>query len=428
MIKNIAVLTAIFISFTSGLGQAKVYIDLSAPSERRMPVAIGEFRELLAQGALPQDPSGAIGAALAQTLRGDLVFSGLFSIMDAKGITEKDFGPCRSIGADTLVAGGYTVDKDRLSLEVRLLDCVAEKVLLYKRYIGSTNNPRRLIHYFADQLYESLTGRKGVFSTKILFVSNLPGNKEIFSADYDGGNVMQLTRNKHINLSPQWSPDGRKVIYSSYKNGEPNLYMFDMRSGKDARVSSRPGINVGGRFSPDGTRIALTLSAEKSPELYILTLATGEYTRLTDNYGIDVSPTWSPDGQRIAYTSDISGNPHIFVIDLTTGKSVRQTFEGKYNSSPAWSPDGAYIAYARADGGAFQIWAMDVVTGSARQLTFQGNNQSPSWSPDGRHIIFSNSNNDKGSLYVMHADGTGLRKVITGIGNESSPAWSPYLQ
>jgi len=428
MIKKIAVLTAVLVTFTAARAQAKVYIDLSAPSERRMPVAIGEFRELRPQGAQLQDPSGAIGAALAQTLRGDLIFSGLFSIMDAKGIKEKEFDLCRSIGADTLVAGGYTVDKDRLSLEVRLLDCVAEKVLLYKRYIGSTNNPRRLIHYFADQLYESLTGRKGIFSTKILFVSNMLGNKEIFASDYDGGNVMQLTRNRHINLSPQWSPDARQVIYSSYKNGGPNLYMLDMRTGKDTNISSKPGINVGGRFSPDGTRIALTLSAEKSPELYIVTLATGEYTRLTDNYGIDVSPTWSPDGRRIAYTSDISGNPHIFVIDLAAGKSVRKTFEGKYNSSPAWSPDGAYIAYARADGGEFQIWVMDAATGGTRQLTFQGNNQSPSWSPDGRHVIFSGSDNGKGSLYVMHTDGTGLRKVITGIGSESSPAWSPYMQ
>lgn len=428
MIKKIAVLTAVFISFTAARATAKVYIDLSAPTERRMPVAIGEFQELIAPGAQRQDSTGAIGAALTETLRGDLTFSGLFSIMAAKDLGEVDFNKCRSIGADTLVVGGYSVDKDKLSIEVRLLDCVAAKILLYKRYVGSTNNPRRLIHYFADQLYESLTGHKGIFSTRILFVSDVTGNKEIYAADYDGGNPMQLTRNKHINLSPQWSPDSKKIIYSSYKKDTPSLYMLDMRTGVDTTVSSKPGINVGGRFSPDGTRIALTLSADNSPELYIINLATGEYNRLTDNNGIDVSPAWSPDGKRIAYTSDISGNPHIFVIDLSTGRVERQTFEGKYNSSPAWSPDGSYIAFARADGGTFQIWVMDSATGNARQLTFQGKNQSPSWSPDSRHIIFSGSENGRSNLYVMHADGTGVRKLNTRIGNESSPAWSPYMQ
>ena len=428
MLKKIALIAAVFLALTAAAASAKVYIDLSAPTERRMPIAIGEFNELTTPGTGKHDPSGAIGANLVETLKGDLAFSGLFSIMEAKEIGEVDFEQCKSIGADTLVVGGYGIDGEKLNLEVRLLDCVAAKILLYKRYIGSTNNPRRLIHYFADQLYESLTGRKSIFSTKILFISDATGNKEVYTADYDGANPVQLTRNRHINLSPQWSPDGKKIIYSSYKKKTPSLYMLDMRTGADTAVSSKSGINVGGRFSPDGTRIALTLSAEKSPELYILNLATGEYKRLTDNYGIDVSPSGSPDGKHIAYTSDISGNPHIFVIDLSINKPERQTFEGRYNSSPAWSPDGSYIAYARADGGAFQIWVLEYATGSTRQLTFQGNNQSPSWSPDSRHIIFSRSENGGSNLYVMHADGSGLRRLDTGAGSKSSPAWSPYIQ
>lgn len=428
MIKKIAILTSVFMIFTAACASAKVYIDLSAPSERRMPVAIGEFQELALPGTGQQDSTGAIGTALTETLKSDLAFSGLFSIMAAKDIGEVDFDKCRSIGADTLVVGGYSINKEKLSIEVRLLDCVAAKILLFKRYVGSANNPRRLIHYFADQLYESLTGRKGIFSTRLLFVSDATGNKEVYAADYDGANLTQLTNNKHINLSPQWSPDGKRIIYSSYKKTFPSLYMLDLRTGVDTAVSSKTGINVGGRFSPDGTRIALTLSAEKSPELYMLNLTTGEYSRLTDNYGIDVSPTWSPDGKRIAYTSDTSGNPHIFVVDLLIGKSVRQTFDGKYNSSPAWSPDGKYIAYARADGGAFQIWVMDMETGSSSQLTFQGNNQSPSWSPDSRHIVFSSSENGTNVLYIMQADGTGLRKLNIKINNVTSPAWSPYMQ
>lgn len=428
MLKKILVLTAVFISFTTSLATAKVYIDLSAPTERRLPLAIGEFTKTSPAGALPDEASDRIGQTLSDTLRADLGFSGLFSVIDAKGIGEAAFKQCLSKNADALVAGVFSVDKEKLSIEVKLYDCVAGKLLFYRRYIGSTKNPRKLIHYFADQLYEALTGRRGVFSTRILFVSDKTGNKEVYSSDYDGGNVIQLTRNRHINISPQWSPDGGKVIYSSYKNGEPALYMLDLRTGKDTAVSARPGINIGARFSPDGARVALTLSGEKSPELHILTLATGVYTRLTDNYGIDVSPTWSPDGTRLAYTSDTSGNPHIFMIDLTVGKSTRLTYDGKYNSSPAWSPDGKHIAFSRSDDAGFAIWVMDASGGNERQLTSEGNNQSPSWSPDNRHIIFSGTASGRTSLYIMQADGTGIRRIETGVGGESAPAWSPYMQ
>ncbi|MBI5561278.1 MAG: Tol-Pal system beta propeller repeat protein TolB [Deltaproteobacteria bacterium] len=430
MIKKLFITAVILISaIAPSPARSNVYIDLSAPSERRLPVAIREFRHKPAQGAaLPDDASKKIQKSLSEALRGDLGFSGLFTIIDAPGEDGADLKKCRASAADALVAGEFSVEKDKLTVEVKLYDCVGGGELLYRRYIGSANNPARLIHYFADHLYRELTGKKGIFSTRILFVSDRTGNKEIYAADYDGGNVMQLTRNGHINISPQWSPNGKKVIYVSYKSGTPGLYMLDMRSGSDSAVSAKVGINIGGRFSPDAGRIALTLSGEKSPEIYILTLDTGDYRRITDNYAIDVSPSWSPDGSKIAYTSDISGNPHIFMVDLNEGKPKRLTYDGKYDSSPAWSPDGRSIAFSRSNGADFDIWVMDSTGGNERQLTFQGGNQSPSWSPDGRYIIYSGGNGAKTALYIMQADGTSVRKIDAGGGNISGPAWSPYMQ
>ncbi len=417
---------------------AKVYIDLEAPAIKKLPIAIQEFREApAAPGKADEKLSRSIKAELGDALSGDLRFSNLFVLIKKEafledpanaGMTAKETGfkDWRAVGADALIKGQFTIDSDSLTVEVRLFDCVDEKEILGKKYVGSVSNPRRLAHYFAGQIYEELTGRKGIFATRLLFVSARGGNKEVFTADYDGRNVRRLTRNRAINLSPRWSPDGKKIIYTSYKKGPPVLFMLDLSTGEDIAVSDRPGINIGGALSPDGSIAALTLSAEKSPELFLLDLNTRKYRQLTDNYVNDVSPAWSPDGKRIAYVSDSSGNPNIFVLELATGAAKRLTYGGKYNASPAWSPDGSRIAFSRMDNGGFNIWVQGPQDAEATQLTFEGDNRAPSWSPDSRQIVFSRGARGSSSLYIMNASGLGLVKLDTGANSETQPAWSPF--
>ncbi len=437
--KRIIFFIMIALAALSGPACAKVYIDLAAPSQSAVPVAVEEFRDLGGQGA-PADKAAldTIRKELYDAIATDLRFSGFFKVIDKKaniedpaksGLTESgtDFRSWRAIGADALVKGGFLLEGDKLTVEIRFFDCVTEKLVTGKKFSGSSKNPRRIIHFFSDAVYEELTGKKGVFTSKVLFVSGSGGNKEIYVADYDGRNATKLTRNRSINLAPQWAPDGRSIIYVSYKRGTPAMYSLDLTTGRDEAVSSRPGINIGGMYSPDGSRIALTLSGERSPELYLLDLQTKEYKKLTDNNGIDVSPAWSPDGGRVAYVSDTAGNPHIHVLDLATGNSKRLTFKGKYNSSPSWSPDGRKIAFARSDGGRFNVWVMGPDGQGLTQLTFDGDNRHPSWSPDGRYIVFSSSEGG-GSLKIIRADGTGALKLNTGVKGEKAPAWSPYLR
>ncbi len=412
----------------------KVYIDLSAPAERKLPIAVEDFVLLDAGKDNAPDDLKAIGRELMDAIKDDLRFSNLFTIVkngpkayESSPSGEEGFERWRDAGADILVKGAFSAGKDGLTVEVRLYDTVNEKRIMGKRYIGPATNPRRLIHYYGDDLYEALTGRKGIFSTRLLFVSDRSGAKEVYMSDYDGKNVAQVTRNRSINLSPQWSPDGKKVIYTSYKSGTPVLYLLDLRTGKESVVSAKEGINIGGRFSPSGDSVALTLSGEKSPELHILNLKTKAYRQMTSNYGIDVSPSWSPDGKSLAFVSDISGNPHVFVLNnMEDGRAKRLTFEGIYNASPAWSPDGKKIAYSRSDAGPFNIWVMNSDGSETRQLTFEGNSSSPSWSPDGRHIVFASASGGKSALYIMRPTGEGLTKIPS-QGNGFSPAWSPHL-
>ena len=435
-----AALTIAFLFILISPAWAKVYIDLAAPSVKKVPIGVQEFKDL---GSPPSASEKAEREKLKKELMDavvtDLKFSGFFSVIDQKaniedpassGITaaETDFKSWRAIGANAIVKGGFLVEGDRLTVEVRFFDTATERQILGKRLAGSLRNPRRIIHYFSDSLYEELTGNRGVFTTKVLFVSGSGGNKEIYIADYDGRNAMKLTRNRSINLSPQWSPDGRRMLYVSYKKGTPAMYLLDLTTGRDEQLSTKPGINISGRFSPDGSKVALTISGEKSPELSILDLNTREYRKLTDNHGIDVSPAWSPDGGKLSYVSDSPGNPHIHVLDLHTKNIKRITFSGKYNSSPAWSPDGKLIAFARSDSGKFNIWTVRPDGTGLTQLTFEGDNRNPSWSPDGRYIVYSSTVRGAPSLKIMRADGAEIMKLNTGIGGERAPAWSPYLK
>jgi TolB protein len=418
--------------------RAKVYIDIDAPSGQKLPIAIQEFQ-------ITETRDKNISTAkyarsdITKTLKGDLLFTGLFSIIDkdayiedpASGLTgsETDFNSWRVIGADALIKGTIKVVGESLTVELRLYDTVKEKNIAGTRYIGKIINPRIIAHRFADEIIEELTGEPSIFSTRFLFVGERTGNKEIYMADYDGENVRQLTHNASINISPRWSPDGNKVMFTSYKLGSPVLYERIITTGRERAISKSKGINIGGRWSPDGTKIALTLSVDRNPELYILNTKTKKRKRVTRNHGIDVSPSWSPDGKRLVYVSDIAGNPHIYMLNSNGGIPKRLTYKGKYNATPVWSPDGTRIAYSRMRDGKFNIWSMRTDGSDERQLTFTGNNESPSWSPNSRYIIFSSSKNDEPSrLYIMRYDGTNRREVPIRLDNVHSPSWSPFLK
>jgi TolB protein len=404
--------------------EEKVYIDIDSPGARVIPAAVAEFTPL----------DGTVGAEarneLYSALTGDLEFAGIFSVIEKEAHLEKpsldktDFGLWRAVGAELLVKGGAREDKGKLTAEFRLYDAVREKELFSKRYVGKPENPRALAHRFADDMLEKLTRRRGVFSTKLAFVSDRTGSKEIYISDYDGKNVEQLTNFRSITLTPRWSPDGKNILFTSFAKKEPHLYMIAVKGGAPKVVSAVSGLNIAGSFSPDGTRIALTLTGKKSPEIFILDMEKKTYTQITDNASIDVSSSWNPGGDRIAFASDASGKPQVYVIDFVRKTPVRITFEGEYNSQPVWSPDGKSIAFSGGDAANPLIWVAR--NGELLKLTQGGADVSPGWSPDGRHIVFSREKAGRSKIYIVSAAGGALREIDAGPGNSTSPSWSPW--
>jgi TolB protein len=416
--------------FWPGPGYGKIYIDINSPYARKFKIAIPDF----ANGTAGEEQKD-LASKLPEVVSNDLDLSGYFAPMD-KGaflspnpglrLEEIRFKDWSVIGTELLLTGKYVVYGNRLEVEIRLFDVFYGRQLLGKRALGDLTQQRYLMHRLADEIIRALTGEPGIFSTKVAFVGTATGQKEIYTADYDGFNLRQITADKSIALLPRWSPDGQKLMFVSYRGGGgPVLYMKELDSGNLKRISARDGLNIGASWAPDGSKLATTLSMDGNPDIYTIDPGGRILERLTNHWGIDVSPSFSPNGKRIAFVSNRSGSPQVYVRDLAKGTEERLTFDGNYNTSPVWSSLDK-IAYTSMNQGHFDIFSINPDGTQPRQLTdAQGNNEDACWSPDGRYIMFS-SNRDGGAyhLYLMTANGQNQRRIGSLKGQQTSPTWS----
>jgi len=425
----LAIFLVISLSFP-GHTLGKIYIDINAPSVRKFKIALPDFKN---QSTNNQHPE--LYNKLPAVISNDLDLSGYFSAMDKEAFLEKDadaltleqirFKDWSVIGAEILLKGSYTCIGGSLEVEIRLFDVFWGRQILGKRVLGEIRNYRHLMHRLGNDIIRTLTGHPGIFLTKVAFVANASGHKEIYECDYDGYNVRRITEDRSIVLLPRWSPDGTKILYNSYKDGGPMLYMKEKTSRTVRRISARSGLNIGASWAPDGSRVALTLSLNGNPDIFMIDLSGKIIRRLTDHWSIDVSPAFSPDGKKIAFVSNRSGSPQIYVKDLANGREQRLTYEGTYNTSPSWSSLNR-IAYVSMGGGSFDIFSIDEEGGQLRRLTNdQGNNEDPCWSPDGRYLMFSSNREGRYNLYIMNANGQNQRKVTSLEGDQTAPSWSP---
>ncbi|MFZ0451966.1 MAG: Tol-Pal system beta propeller repeat protein TolB [Desulfatiglandaceae bacterium] len=421
----------LFLTFFSLSGEAhsRLYIDINAPSMRKFKVAIPDFRNLSKGNGCPE-----FSSKLPAVMANDLDLSGFFSPMDKSAFIEESPALMREdirfknwsvIGAELLVTGGYTCIGNSVEVEVRLFDVIWGKQILGKRALGSIKDYRLVMHRLGNDIIQLLTGHGGIFLTKLAFVGNATGHKEIYTSDFDGFQPRRITSDRSIDLLPRWSPDGKSLLYNSYKDGGPMLYVRNLQDGSVRRVSGRKGLNIGAAWMPDGKRLALTLSQKGNPDIYLINLKGKRLRRLTRYWGIDVSPAFSPDGKKMAFVSNRSGYPQIYILDLEKGTEGRLTFEGKYNTSPSWSSLGR-IAYTSKDRGLYNIVTIDPEGGDVRQLTEnQGNNEDPCWSPDGHYLVFSSDREGQYHLYLMTANGQSQRRITFMKGDQTAPSWSP---
>ncbi len=411
----------------------RIYIDINAPYLRKIPTAVPIFRD-----AAVGEPHHEFAKMLSDLLAESINFTGFFKILDRESFLENpqeaglmqhtiNFKNWTDVGAELLVKGGFENKGDVLEVELRLFDTFGGRLIVGKRYAGGTEDHRRIIRRFCDEVILRLTGHPGIFSTQIAFVSTTTGAKEIYIADFDGYDPRQFTNTQTITLFPAWSSDGRWLAYTDYRRGRPDLFIRQIRD-KQGTAVSLGGSSITPAWAPGQFALAASLSHEGNPSIYLLSGNGKILRRLTHHWGIDVAPTWSPDGKRLAFVSDRSGSPQIYIQDIEGGSVRRLTYEGSYNTSPQWSPRGHYIAYVGLKNGLFDIYLMGVDGRGPIQLTSgAGDNESPTWSPDGSLIAFSSTREGPSRIYVMNANGTDQRRLLVLGGEQTNPSWSPRL-
>lgn len=435
-LQNVAIIVIGCILIASGSSFAQSgsdpydYIDISNPFLRKIPLAIPLFKN---ETGTAQE--ARLSEASADLLSASLEFTGYFKILDRQAFLfnpqsdgilapQINYANWTVIGAELLITGLYEENNGKIAMELRLFDTFKGQRILGKKYSGEMADQRRIIHRFCSEVIQYLTGSKGVFGSKIAFVSTGSGNKEIYSCEFDGYNTQQLTRNHSITLFPAWSSDGRYLAYTSYKQGKPDLFIKNLAEMQETSIAKK-GLNMTPAWVPGKFELAATLSFSGDQEIYLLTGSGKIIKRLTNMQGSDISPAWSPDGKKLAFVSNRSGNPQVYIQDMDSGKVRRLTYQGNYNTQPNWSPQGNKIAYASFGDDRHNIFIIDAEGQQPIQLTFEsGDNEAPSWSPDGSLIVFSSTREGPSRLYVMTASGTDQRRLLALDGEQTNPKWS----
>jgi TolB protein len=405
-----------------------------------LPAAWGQFRVEVTGVGLTQLPISIVpfrGEAqaphkIAAIIQADLERSGHFRAVDPAGValdetSRPDVTPWRQKGADSLAVGSVTRLADgRWDVRFRLWDVVRGQDLGGQSYAVAADDVRLAAHRIADYIYEKLTGEKGIFSTRIAYVTKTANRYNLWVADSDGENAQSALSSAEPIISPAWSSNGGQIAYVSFESRKPVVYVHEVSSGKRRLIANFRGSNSAPAWSPDGRTLAVTLSRDGGSQLYTIDANGGEPRRLTQSAGIDTEPTYSPDGRNIYFVSDRGGAPQVYRMPASGGNPERVTFTGSYNISPALSPDGRWLAYISRVGGAFKLQVMELGSGTVNSITDTTADESPSFAPNGRLIVYATRQNGREALMTSTLDGKIKARLSGQSGDIREPDWGPF--
>lgn len=433
------VLIALFASVLAfGVAQpasAALQVDVNQGNIQPLPIAIPDF-----VGVASGDASH--GQDIAKVVRADLERSGLFRPLDPKSYIDQisninvapNFQNWRVITAQGLVTGQVAMQPDgRLRVDFRLWDVYGESQMLGLQYFTQPNNWRRIAHMVSDAIYQRITGEKGYFDTRIVFVSEsgpaLKRVKRLTIMDEDGANPNYLTQGQFMVLTPRFNPSAQMIAFLSYVTGKPRVYLFDLETGRQEKLGDFPNMTFSPRFSPDGNLVAMTLETGGNSDIYLMDLRTRQTKRLTFDPAVDTAPSFSPDGKQIVFESDRGGSQQIYVMNLDGSNQHRITFGEGRHGTPVWSPRGDLIAFTKQSASQFGIAVMRPDGTGERILSHGWEDEGPTWAPNGRVLMFTRTiQGGRGSqIWSVDVTGRNLRRVAT-PGDASDPAWSPLIQ
>jgi TolB protein len=408
------------------------YIDLTIRGGQFRPVSV----------AVTPFVGEAEGAnRVSQIIAGNFRRSVFLTPVDPKSFPEQIANPdqpprldlWRAAAAQFVVTGRTGKGPDgRSKTEFRLWDATGGQQVAGQQYVTDPNNARRVAHIVSDAIFTRITGEKGVFDSRVVFVDE-SGPKErrrkrLAIMDQDGANVKFLTRGDDLVVTPRFSPSSQDVTFMSFGQSDPRVFLLNIESGQREVVGNFPGMTFAPRFSPDGQRVIMSLSQGSSTNLFAMDLRSRSTMRLSDAAAIDTSPCYSPDGSQIVFESDRGGAQQIYLMSATGGGAKRISFgEGRY-STPVWSPRGDLIAFTRQKAGGFSIGVMRPDGSGERILTEGFHNEGPTFAPNGLYVMFFRDPGGQSGAKIYMADIFGRSEFAVPTPSwASDPAWGPLL-
>jgi TolB protein len=400
---------------------AQFRVEVSGVGLTQLPIALAPFK---GEDASPQKISAIVQA--------DLERSGQFRGVDASGqsldeASRPDLTLWRQRTADSLVVGSVTRLADgRFDVRFRLWDVVRGQDLGGQSYTVPQGDLRLASHRIADYVYEKLTGEKGIFSTRIAYVTKSGSRYSLWVADADGENAQAALASPEPIISPVWSSNGSQLAYVSFESRKPVVYVHNVSSGQRRLLANFRGSNSAPAWAPDGNSLAVTLSRDGGSQLFTISSAGGEPRRLTQSSSIDTEPTFSADGSTIYFVSDRGGAPQIYKMGASGGAPTRVTFSGSYNISPSVSGDGRWLAYISRVGGAFKLHVMELATGNVAAITDTTADENPSFAPNSKLIVYATQLGGREALMTTTLDGKIKARLAGQAGDIREPDWGPF--
>lgn len=417
-----------------GTVQAADPLLITGGANSATPIAVVPFGW---QGGtvLPEDMSEIIG--------NDLRNSGYFEPIPRQNMislptqaAEVIYRDWKVLGAQYVLVGSIVPAAGRLQVQFALFNVATEQQVFAGTVSGSTDQLRDMAHYVSDQAFEKLTGVKGAFSTRMLFVTaeRFSVNNTRYTlqrSDYDGARAVTLLQSREPILSPRYAPDGRRIAYVSFEQKRPRIFIQHIDTGRREQITNFEGLNGAPAWSPEGNRLAFVLSKDGNPEIYVMDLGSRQLRRVTNHMAIDTEPFWGADGQTLYFTSDRAGKPQIYKANINGGEPQRVTFVGNYNANPKLSADEkTLVMIHRQDGFTnFKVAALDLTRAGAapRILSNTSLDDSPTVAPNGTMLIYATRQQGQGVLMLVSTNGRVRLPIPTVQGDIREPSWSPYL-
>jgi len=424
------------LGFCNG-GQAKLTLEVTQGNVSPMPVALLDFSGKMAR-------EQAIGKEISQIIQQDLAQTGLFNFINPKACLEKQlnldvlpqWSAWRILKVQALINGAVTIQGDKITVKFRLWDIFAQEAMITSSLGTDRKHLRRIAHIIADFIYERITGEKGYFDTRVVYIAESgpfsARQKRLAIMDQDGHNHQYLTDGKDLVLTPRFSPNVQKVVYLSYTSKVPKVYVLDLETGKQELVGQFPGMTFAPRFAPKGNKVIMSQALGGNSDIYTMDLTTRLVSRLTTGSNINTSPCYDPTGEKITFNSDRGGSKQLYIMDAD-GKNVKRiSFGSGVYSTPVWSPRGDWIAFTKTQDGQFYIGVMRPNGTGERLISTGFIVEGPTWAPNGRTILFTRQDksdgNVSGKARVIAIDITGENeRELKTPGDGSDPAWSPPL-